>query len=102
MAYLPAKITDEKRAEFLAYHEKMSQLFRENRFMFELERKAALEKIINNAGTRERKERLAGLQEKWDTTIKNAGSRHNRMVLAEMMLWDFVRDVWLPTLERGR
>ena len=102
MAYLPAKITDEKRAEFLAYHEKMSRLFRENRFMFELERKTAVEKIINSAKTRERKNRLAILQEKWDTTIRHAGSRYNRMVLAEMMLWDFVRDVWLPTLEQGR
>ena len=102
MSYLPAKITDEKRAEFLAYHEKMSRLFRENRFLFELERKTALEKIINSADTRERKKRLTDLQEKWDTTVRHAGSGHNRMVLAEMMLWDFVRDVWRPTLERGR
>lgn len=99
MADLHARIPRERLDRHLAYHEKMSRMFRENRFMFEIEKRKAVEKIINNARTTDSKNRLTRLQEKWDTTIKHSGSNHNRLVLAEMMMWDFVRDIWLPALQ---
>lgn len=87
-------------AQALAEHDRMSRLFKENRFMFELERKKAIEKTINSAQKESRKKRLRELQDQWDTILDHSGSAHNRMVLMETLLWDAVTSKYLPILPK--
>ena len=69
------------REEALEKHKKMSDLFKKNRFMFELEAKKEVEDFINSA-PKEYRETLWKLHEQWKNTLKGAGSKHNRLVLA--------------------
>lgn len=94
-------VTCQHKEKYLAYHERMSRLFKENRFQFELERKKAIEELIDESPTEHRKEALRSLQKRWDTVVNHSGARHNRLVMAEVFFWDFVRDVWLPALSKG-
>jgi len=82
----------------LAEHEKMSKLFKENRFLFELERKNAIEKAINNVENKSHRNDLRLLQIKWDNVLKNSASRHNRFVLIQMLFWDQVNNNYRPAL----
>jgi len=74
----------------LAFHSRLSQLFNENRFAFELERKRLIDGVINQAHSEEEKQRLRALQESIDKKMKNAGSEHNRFVLMQKIFWDQV------------
>ncbi len=94
----PFKFQYEEQA--IAEHERLSQLFKENRFLFELERKQAIEKTINRIKRKKLQENLKKLQAKWDKTLKNSGSAHNRFVMVQMLLWDAVHNEWLPALKR--
>ena len=80
-------------------HEKMSKLFKENRFLFELERKKVIEALINNAPTEEQKLRLKNSQQKWEEILKNSGSPHNRFVLIQMLFWEQVNGDFRPVLK---
>ena len=80
---------DQRKRKAEAYHDRMSKLFKENRFMFEIERKKAVDEAIRKARKRKRAE-LTALQEGWDSRLKNAGSEHNRFVLAKTFFWDFI------------
>lgn len=73
------------REEALEKHKWMSELFKKNRFMFEVEAKKEVEKFINSA-PEEYRETLQNLHEQWKNTLKGAGSKHNRLVLAQHML----------------
>ncbi len=83
----------------LQEHERLARLFRQDRFKFELERKNAIEEIIKDAETEERRSNLRKLQRRWDNILKNAGSSHNRLVLIQMFFWDNINDLFLPALD---
>ncbi|MCG8635647.1 MAG: DUF3135 domain-containing protein [Desulfobacterales bacterium] len=87
-------------AEAIAEHERLSKLFKENRFMFELERKKAIEKTINQIERKRLQTNLRQLQEKWDNTLNHSGSAQNRFVMVQTMLWDAVHNQWLPALNK--
>lgn len=89
------KYTYEKEA--LTEHDRLSRLFRENRFMFELERKKLIEKQINQYPVQ--KQSLTELQARWDSRLKHAGSAHNRFVLMQTLFWDEIVGHWLPALQ---
>ncbi|MBI5585401.1 MAG: DUF3135 domain-containing protein [Deltaproteobacteria bacterium] len=88
----------EKKA--LEEHARLQRLFKENRFAFELERKQAIEAVIQSARTEEMKERLRALQASWDRTLKHAGPKENRLVLAKTLFWDHFHQVWTPALRQ--
>ncbi|MFH1154793.1 MAG: hypothetical protein V1793_13340 [Pseudomonadota bacterium] len=95
------KLTDQKarlKEEALAEHKRLSQLFIENRFQFELERNAAIEKLIQKA----KSDKLRQLQTRWDNILKNSGSGHNRFVLIQMLFWDHINNHFRPALNRFR
>ncbi|MEH0020683.1 MAG: DUF3135 domain-containing protein [Desulfobacter sp.] len=86
--------------EALAEHARLSKLFKENRFMFELERKKAIENTINSTGHEALKKELEKLQREWDSILRSSGSPQNRLVMIQMLLWDFVHNRWLPALRK--
>jgi len=75
---------EEIEKEALENHKRMSDLFKNNRFMFELEAKKQVGDFINNAPEKYR-DTLLALHQKWITTLKGAKSKHNRLVLARYM-----------------
>ena len=88
-------------AEAIAEHDRLSRLFRENRFMFELERKKIIAANLNRIKNQALKEELEEMQDRWDRIMTHAGSPHNRFVLMQTMLWDAVQNQWLPALQRS-
>ncbi len=98
MNYTPFKFQYEEQA--IAEHERLSKLFRENRFQFELERKQAIESTIDRIERKELQKNLKELQAKWDETLKHSGSAHNRFVMVQMLLWDAVHNQWLPAIQK--
>lgn len=84
----------------LEEHARLSKLFRDNRFAFENERKRRIDELINSAGEGEVRDRLRALQNSWDMKMRNAGSRHNRFVLAQSLFWDHVYEVWQRALRQ--
>jgi Protein of unknown function (DUF3135) len=95
-----AKQKEEWRRESLEEHARLSKLFREDRFAFEQERKRRLVEIIDSARDEAEKERLRTVQDAWDKNMRNAGSRHNRFVLAQSLFWEHFYEVWQQTLEQ--
>lgn len=73
----------EREEKAIAEHERLSRLFRENRFAFERERRQRIEEAINSAKDESRRARLRELQDAWDRRLRKAGSNHNRFVLAQ-------------------
>ena len=84
----------------LEEHARLHRLFQENRFAFELERKRAIEAVIQSARSEEMKDRLRALQASWDQTMKHAGPKENRLVLAKTLFWDHFYRVWTPALQQ--
>lgn len=80
-------------------HERLHKLFNENRFAFEIERKKMLNDVIENAPTETQKKRLRAIQDSWDNKMKKAGSKHNRLVLAQHLFWDHVENIWNPFIQ---
>jgi hypothetical protein len=89
----------EREKHALSEHARLSALFKENRFIFEQERKRMIEEVINSARDEEQKKRLRALQESWDKKMKGAGSVHNRFVLAQTIFWEHFHEVWHPTIK---
>ena len=83
----------------LEEHERLNKLFRENRFAFERERKRMIDEIINNAESEEQREKLRALQDSWDNRMKKAGSKHNRLILAQHLFWKHIDEKWNPALQ---
>jgi len=94
-----AENKEQREKEAMEEHERLHKLFKENRFAFELERKRAIEKIINSARTEQEKEKLRALQSGWDNRLKNAGTKHNRFIMAQTMFWDHFNNVWTPAIQ---
>ena len=79
-------------------HERLSELFRTNRFMFELERKKMIKQVIDSA-PEDQREGLLAIQAKIDKRMKGAGSKENRLVLMQDMFWDHFMNVWKPAID---
>ena len=94
-----AESREQREKEAMEEHERLHKLFKENRFAFELERKRAIEKIINSARTGQEKEKLRALQASWDNRLKNAGTKDNRFIMAQTMFWDHFNNVWTPAIQ---
>jgi len=94
------KNREEREKKALEEHARLRRLFKENRFAFELERKKAIAAVIESARTEEMKEGLRALQASWDRTMKHAGPKENRLVLAKTLFWDHFHQVWTPAIER--
>jgi hypothetical protein len=91
----------EKRAkEALERHRRLSNLFRENPFAFELERKKMIEEVIAGVDEAGQRKRLRALQGRWDKRMKGAGSSYNRFVLAKMLFWDHFNQDWHPAIQK--
>ena len=84
--------------EALKNHEKMSTLFKNNRFMFEIETKKQIQEFIDNAPLKHKKG-LIELQKKWNTAMKGAGSKHNRLAIAQNILMDHIINNFQPAVE---
>jgi len=92
---------EEIRKKALERHSRLSQLFREDRFSFEKERRRLINEVIESAGSEEQKRRLKELQEDWNRRMKGAGSPHNRLILAQTFFWEHFHEVWQPALEKA-
>jgi len=79
---------EEREKEALAFHQRLSTLYREDRLAFERERRRLIDGIISQARTEEEKMNLRGLQESIDRKMRGAGSGHNRLVLMKKLFWD--------------
>ncbi len=86
--------------EALEKHAKLSALFMENRFMFELERKRMINNFINSVKDEKRRQNLMDIQADWDRKMKRAGSDHNRFILAQTFFWEHVLNVWQPSIKK--
>lgn len=89
---------EKRERESLRKHARLSRLFKEDRFAFERERKQMIEDVINSATDEDCKNRLRSLQDQWDRKMKNAGSDHNRLILAQTFFWDHFHEVWNPAI----
>ncbi len=84
----------------LEKHQRLARLFKENRFLFEIERKKMIAEIIDSAGDEKQKNSLRVLQASWDKRMKSAGSEHNRYVLAQTFFWEHFHEKWHPTIKK--
>lgn len=94
------KEKEEREKRSLEEHARRSKLFKENRFMFEIERKKEIEALIKNAPP-EYQENLKETQAEWDRTMKGAVNKHNRLVLAEHMLMDYFHGAFVPAVNNA-
>ncbi len=94
------KEKEEREKKSLEEHARRSKLFKENRFMFEIEKKKEVEALIKSAPP-EYQERLRETQAEWDRTMKGAGNKHNRLVLAEHMLMDYFQRSFVPAVNNA-
>lgn len=91
--------TKDIKIKALEEHARLNKLFKEDRFAFERERKRMIDEVINSARDEEQKERLKALQKSWDDKMKKAGSKHNRLVIAQHLFWKHVEEKWNPALQ---
>gem|GEM_PF-606305 len=85
----------------LQEHARLHKLFVGDRLSFERERKRMIRELILSVEDEGQRKRLRALQQAWDTRMKNAGSQHNRFVLAQHFFWDHFFDGWHPTIQRA-
>ncbi len=95
----PEQEKELRRKEYLETHERLSRLFREDRFSFERERKNAIKALIDSVPDEEQRKRLWDLQNALDKRMKGAGSAHNRFVLAQTFFWEHFHEVWNPAIQ---
>ena len=89
----------EKRKEkALENHARLHKLFVEDRLSFERERKRTIDEFINRVEDDAQRENLRSFQNSWDRKMRNAGSKHNRFVLAQTFFWEHVDEVFMPTM----
>lgn len=83
----------------LEKHQRLSELFKEDRLSFERERRRMIDEVISSVEDEEKKKRLMAVQESWDRKMRGAGSKQNRFVLAQALFWEHFHEVWCPALE---
>ena len=88
------------RKEALEEHARLHKLFVEDRLSFERERKRMIDNVINSAEDEELRQALKALQADWDRKMRGAGSRHNRVVLAQTFFWDHFHEKWYPAVQK--
>jgi len=84
----------------LKEHSRRHKLFVEDRLSFERERKQIIDEFINSVEDEERRKKLRELQDSWDHKMKNAGSKHNRFVLAQFLFWKHFNEKWQPAIQQ--
>ena len=94
-----AEEKEERRKKALEEHARLHRLFVEDRLAFERERKKMIDTVINSARSEEEKEKLRALQAKWDKRMKGAGTKNNRLVLAQMFFWEHFQEKFNPALQ---
>jgi len=88
----------QKRKEVaLLEHTRLHELFRKNRFLFELERKRRIEECIEGADPVAR-EGMELLQKEIDVMMRGAKTAENRLALMEATLSHHVINKFLPAL----
>lgn len=92
---------EEREKVALEKHRRLSRLFKEDRFRFELERKTMIADVIDSAPDQEQRENLRSLQATWDRRMKSAGSAHNRYVLAQSFFWEHFHEKWYPAIKKA-
>ena len=92
-------VREQRRKRALEEHQRLSRLFREDRFAFERQRREAIKNLIESAPDPEVRKRLWELQARWDQRMKAAGSAQNRLALAKVLFWDHVLNKWMPKLQ---
>lgn len=90
---------EKRENESLERHRQLSHLFEKDRLSFERERRRMIAEVIDSAGSEDLKDRLRQIQATWDKRMKQAGSPHNRYVLAQTFFWEHFYDVWQPALK---
>ena len=68
-------------------YKELRKLYKENRFLFEVETRKMIEEFINNA-PEEYQPRLKELQDNWDKVMKGASDKYNRLVLAQTLFYE--------------
>jgi hypothetical protein len=91
---------EKREKESLARHARLSRLFNENRFAFEIERKRMIAEVIDSVEDEKQRDLLVSFQNSWDKKMKNAGSPHNRYVLATTFFWEHFNEKWHPALKK--
>ena len=91
---------EKREKESLENHARLHKLFNEDRLSFEHERKRMINEVINSTKDEAQRERLRASQEAWDSKMRNAGSAHNRFVLAQLLFWKHIEEVWNPTMQQ--
>ena len=92
---------EEREKAALKEHKRLSKLFKEDRFRFELERRDVIADVINSAPDEELREKLRSMQATWDRRMKSAGSAHNRYVLAQSFFWEHFHEKWHPAIKKA-
>jgi hypothetical protein len=90
---------EKRRNEALENHDRLSKLFKEDRFSFERERREQIRALIDCVQNEKQRERLRELQYRWDKRLKGAGSPHNRWVLCQSFFWEHFHEVWNPAIQ---
>lgn len=91
---------ERRREKALEDHARLHKLFVEDRLSFERERKRAIDELIHGVADPEQRENLRELQESWDNKMRHAGSRYNRLVLAQFLFWKYVNESYLPMMQK--
>lgn len=82
----------------LERHARLHKLFVEDRLGFERERKRMLDEFFNGIDDPDKRDRMIALQRSWDNKMRNAGSAHNRFVLARTFFWSHFHETWQPAI----
>ncbi|MDY6882013.1 MAG: hypothetical protein V2J25_03990 [Desulfatiglans sp.] len=83
----------------LEQHSRLHRLFVQDRPGFERERRKLLDDFFSSVEDDSRRKRLQALQDSWDEKMRNAGSDHDRFVLAKTLFWKHIEEKWVPALE---
>ena len=89
----------ERQRKALENHARLSRLFKEDRLAFQREQKRMIDEVINSIEDEEQRNRLRAFQESWDKKMREAGSKHNRFVLAQTLFWEHFHKIWHPTIK---
>ncbi|MFC1531843.1 DUF3135 domain-containing protein [Thermodesulfobacteriota bacterium] len=88
---------EETKKRALEEHARLHRLFKDDRLSFERERKRMIDEVINGTRDEEQRNRLRALQDSWDGKMKNAESKHDRLVIAQHLFWSYINEIWDPS-----
>lgn len=91
-------MTNDKRQQFLDEHDRLANLFKDDRFAFERERKRIIKESIDHMYTRDRR-RLQ--QQELDRILSSTGSSDNRFAMIQALFWHNLFQKWQPALHNN-